>query len=80
MFELKTTNYTEPISLKNLPTLRQAFVVASLIIIVSYVLAALVHPNFIFLPLLVAGGLMLAGLSGFCPMVALLQRLPGNKQ
>jgi len=79
MFTLKTRGLTEPVTLKNLPTIRQAFVVASSIIIVSYILEYFIHPAFDWLPLLVAGGLMAAGLSSFCPMVYFLQKLPGNK-
>lgn len=80
MFTLKTKSLSEPVSLTNLPTLRQAFVVASSIIILGYVLAYFIHPNFVFLPLLVAGGLMFSGLSGFCPMVFFLQLLPWNRK
>ena len=79
MFTLKTKNVSEPVTLRNLPTLRQAFVVASGLIVAGYVLAALVHPAFIYLPLLPAGGLFFSGLTGFCPMVYFLQKLPWNK-
>lgn len=79
MFTLKTKNITESVTLKNLPTLRQAFVVAAITIIAAFVLAKLVHPDFIYLALLPAFGLLFSGLSGFCPMVALLQLLPWNK-
>lgn len=79
MYTLKTKNLTEPVVLKNLPTLRQSFVVASLIIILGYVLGSLVNPFFLVLPLVVAVGLMVAGLTGVCPMVIVLQKLPWNK-
>lgn len=79
MYTLKTKNLTEPVALKNLPTLRQAFVVASLIIILGYVLGSLINPLFLVLPLVVAVGLMVAGLTGVCPMVIVLQKLPWNK-
>lgn len=78
MFMLRTKAHTEPITLRQLPTLRQAFVVAALIIAAGYVLAELVHPGFIYLPLLVAGGLFFSGTVGICPMVYFLQLLPGN--
>jgi len=80
MSTLKTKNLTETVTLKNLPTIRQAFVVASSIIIAGYLLEHFVDPIFGWLPLVVAGGLMLAGLSGFCPMVHFLQMLPWNKK
>lgn len=73
MFTLKTKGLTEPVTLKNLPTLRQAFIVASLIIVAAFVLAYYVNPNLIYLALLPAFGLMLSGLTGFCPMIFFLQ-------
>ncbi len=79
MFNLHTKNVTEPVTLKNLPTLRQTFVAASLLIIVGYVLAYLVHPYFLALPLVVAGGLMFSGLVGICPMVHIIQMMPWNR-
>ncbi|MEY3783700.1 MAG: hypothetical protein RLZZ230_22 [Candidatus Parcubacteria bacterium] len=79
MFYLQTKNLQEPVALQNLPTLRQSFVVASVIIILGYVLGALVDPRFEFLPLLVAGGLMFAGVTGVCPMVMLVQKMPWNR-
>ncbi|MCD5382078.1 MAG: DUF2892 domain-containing protein [Candidatus Pacebacteria bacterium] len=80
MCNLTTKNITEAVSLKDLPTLRQAFVVASLMIIVAFVLARVVHPDWIYLALLPAFGLMLSGLTGFCPMIFILQALPWNRE
>jgi len=81
MFKLHTKNLPDEVEVRlcNLPTLRQAFVVASSLIIVSYLLEHFVSPLFHWLPLLVAGGLMFSGLVGFCPMVHILQKLPWNK-
>ncbi len=79
MFALHTKNITEEVTLKQLPTLRQSFVVASLLIITGVVLAHYVHEWFIALSLLVAGGLMFSGTVGFCPMVLILQKMPWNK-
>jgi len=79
MFTLHTKDLKESVTLQNLPTLRQAFIVASSIIILGYVLGALVDPVFEFLPLLVAGGLMFSGLTGVCPMVLLVQKMPWNR-
>ena len=76
---LKTKDLEESVTLKKLPTMRQAFVVASTLIILGYVLAALIHPGFIYLPLLVAFGLMFSGLVGICPMVLILQKMPWNR-
>lgn len=79
MFTLKTKGISEPVMLKNLPTLRQAFVIASVIIIAAFVLANTLHPNFIYVALLPAFGLLFSGLTGFCPMLFFLQLLPGNR-
>ncbi len=75
MYTLKTKGLTEPVTLKNLPTVRQAFVIAASIIVAGYVLGHVAHPGFNWLPLVVAGGLLFSGLSGFCPMVYFLQKL-----
>ena len=79
-FKLKTKNLSEDVTLKNLPTLRQAFVAAALMIIAALLLSKVVHPDWIYLALLPAFGLLFSGLSGFCPLVFMLQSLPGNKQ
>jgi len=79
-FKLKTKNLSEDVTLKNLPTLRQAFVAAALMIIAALLLAKVAHPDWIYLALLPAFGLLFSGLSGFCPLVFMLQSLPGNKQ
>jgi hypothetical protein len=80
MFNLHTKNISEKVTLRDLPTLRQAFVVASLMIIIGTTLALTVNVYFIILTFLVAGGLMISGLSGVCPMVLILQALPWNKR
>jgi hypothetical protein len=77
---LFTKNLHEEVSLKNLPTLRQAFIVASCLIGLGYLLEYYVHHIFGWLPLLVAGGLMFSGLVGICPMVIFLQKMPWNKK
>jgi hypothetical protein len=79
MSTLTTKGLTESVTLKNLPTLRQAFIVASSLIIAGYLLEYFVDPIFGWVPLLVAGGLMFSGLVGFCPMLYFLQKLPWNR-
>ena len=74
MSTLQTTGLSEPVSLKNLPALRKAFLVGGLVIIFSFVLAFFVTPVFIFFALLPGFGLMVAGLTGWCPMERLLQK------
>lgn len=65
-------------NLNNVRILRQAFFVASLLIILGYILAIFIHPYFELLPLLVAAGLMFSALSGFCPMAFILSKMPWN--
>lgn len=78
MFTLHTIGLTEPVSLKNLPTLRQTFALGSLLIVASYLLEG-VYPIAHWLPLLPAMGLMFSAVFGVCPMVLILQKLPWNK-
>lgn len=66
-------------TLKELHILRQAFVVASLFIVTGLVCAYFVHPYFLALPALVAGGLLFSGIVGWCPMVFILERMPWNR-
>lgn len=80
MSTLHTKGITGEVKLCNLPTMRQTFVVASLIIILGYILGYFVHPGFMVLPLMVAGGLMFSGVVGFCPMVHIVQKMPWNKK
>ena len=79
MAKLKTKGLTEDVTLKNLPGLRQTFVVGSSVIILGYVLGT-VSPWFMILPLFPAAGLMISGVAGFCPMEWFLQRMPWNKE
>lgn len=80
ILELHTRNITEKITLKQLPTLRQAFIVASVLILSGIVLSQYVHENFIFLTLLVSVGLFFSGTVGICPMVLAIQKMPWNKK
>ncbi len=79
MLYLQTKHLQEPVTLRHLPTLRQAFVVASLIIFIAFGLGELVHPDWVYLALLPAFGLLFSGLTGMCPMILILQALPWNR-
>lgn len=79
MFELKVKGQVERVLLKDIPVLRQAFVLASVLILIGTILGIIIHPYFFALPLLVSGGLMFSGLVGWCPMAVLLGKLPCNK-
>jgi rhodanese-related sulfurtransferase len=63
-----------------LPVLRQMQIIASLMIITAFIGAQFIAPGMIYLALFVGFGLALAGFSGFCPMVFLLQKMPWNNK
>lgn len=59
--------------------LRQTHIVASIMVFTGFFGSQMIHPNFIYLVALVGFGLALDGLTGFCPMVKILERMPWNK-
>jgi rhodanese-related sulfurtransferase len=61
------------------PILRQVQIVASTMIFIAFILSFTVSFNFIYLALMVGGGLALSGWTGICPMVYILQKMPWNK-
>jgi hypothetical protein len=79
MFELTIRGTEQKVALRDIPALRQTFVVASVAIIVGVALSITTHPYFLALPLVISGGLMFAGLVGWCPMATLMGKLPWNK-
>ena len=79
MFELHTKNIKEKVTLSQLPSLRQSFIAASTLIAVGVGLGHYVHSGYLFIALLVAGGLMFSGIVGFCPMALIVQKMPWNK-
>ncbi len=58
---------------------RQVMIAAGSLVLIGALLAALVSPTFIALPLFVGAGLLFAGLSGFCGMARLLMKAPWNR-
>ena len=58
---------------------RQVQIGAGGLAFLGTLLGLLVSPWFFAVPLLVGGGLLLAGLTGFCGMALLLQRAPWNR-
>ena len=80
MFEIKIKNSSEKILLKDMPTMRQAFFVASMLILGGFLLAHYIHPYFLALPVLVGFGLLFSSLVGFCPMLLIVQAMPWNKK
>ncbi len=66
-------------STSKLPITQQVFVAAGLLIWIGLLLAYVLHPWFLLLPLIVGSGLLFAGLTGWCGMALLLARMPWNK-
>lgn len=62
-----------------LPLMRQVFIAAGVLILLSHVLAALVAHQFVYLSVLVGAGLMISGITGWCGMALLLARAPWNR-
>ncbi len=63
-----------------LPLMRQVQIVAGGLAALGAVLAATVHPGFIALSGLVGAGLMMAGITGLCPMANALAAMPWNRR
>lgn len=66
-------------SSSSFPITQQVFIVAGSLILTGLLLAYVIHPLFLLLPTLVGGGLLFAGLTGWCGMALLLMRMPWNK-
>jgi rhodanese-related sulfurtransferase len=62
-----------------LPLMRQVLLTAGLLVALGVVLALTVNPNFVFLALFVGCGQMFAGITGWCGLSYLLERMPWNK-
>lgn len=62
------------------PLMRQVQIIASSMIFLAFIAATFVSPEFIYLALFVGFGLALAGYTGFCPVVFLLQKMPWNNK
>jgi len=71
---LETSSYT-----KRLPLMRQVFIGAGSLILLGLVLTHVVDYRFLFIPLLVALGLLVSGITGWCGLALLLSKLPWNK-
>jgi rhodanese-related sulfurtransferase len=67
--------------LKNapLPLMRQVQIAAGSLVLLGLILSNTVAPAWILLTWFVGGGLVFAGVSGFCGMARLLALMPWNK-
>ena len=62
------------------PIMRQVQIVASSMIFLSFLAAKFISADLVYLALLPGFGLALAGYTGICPMVYLLQKMPWNNK
>ncbi len=60
------------------PIMRQVQIVASSMIFIAFLGSKFIAHDFVYLALFVGFGLALAGYTGFCPMVFILQKMPWN--
>jgi rhodanese-related sulfurtransferase len=63
-----------------LPLMRQVFIIAGSLLLLGLALGALFSPWFYALAWFVAAGLVLAGVTGFCPLAKTLALMPWNRQ
>lgn len=62
-----------------LPLMQQVQIAVGLISVVGALMALLVTPWFALLPLLIGGGLIVAGITGYCRLAMLLAKMPWNR-
>lgn len=80
IFKLTVKNQTEKIAISDIPALRQAFAIASFLIVVGVAFAINGSPFFLILPLIVSIGLLFTALAGWCPPASLLEKMPWNNK
>lgn len=64
---------------KVLPLMQQVQIIVGFLSATGAALALTVNPLFALLPLVMGGGLLFAGLTGFCGLALVLARMPWNK-
>jgi rhodanese-related sulfurtransferase len=64
---------------KRLPIIRQVMITAGLLALTGLGLS-LVQPGFVVVAWFIACGLVLSGVTGYCPMAELLKRMPWNAE
>lgn len=62
------------------PIMRQVQIVASSMIFIAFIASKFIAYEFVYLALFVGFGLALAGYTGICPMVFILQKMPWNNK
>lgn len=64
---------------KAIPVMRQVMITAGMMVLIGSALSVLVHPLFLAVPIFVGAGLTFAGVSGWCGLAFLLERMPWNR-
>ncbi len=64
---------------KVLPLMRQVQIAVGSVSALGAALALFVNPKFALIPLVTGGGLLFAGLTGFCGLALVLAKMPWNK-
>lgn len=64
---------------RTIPLFRQVMIGAGLFVTLGLLLATFVHPGFIVLDWFVGVMLVIAGITGFCPMQSILKAMPWNQ-
>lgn len=62
-----------------IPVQRQVMIVAGALVAIGTLLGLFLHPGFLVLPAFVGLGLFQAGLTGWCGMAMLLEKMPWNR-
>lgn len=62
-----------------LPLMRQVFIGAGSLVLLSVVLTTFMHQDFLLLALFVSLGLLVSGITGWCGMAMVLGKMPWNK-
>ena len=63
-----------------LPLMRQVQIAAGSLVLTGVVLGTLLHPGFYGISAFVGAGLVFAGISGWCGMALLLEKMPWNRE
>lgn len=63
-----------------IPMQRQVMIAAGGLVVIGSLMAMLVAPGWVWLPLFVGSGLTFAGISGFCGMAHVLAMMPWNRR
>lgn len=64
---------------KAIPVMRQVMITAGTLVLSGTLLGIFAHSGFLALPLFVGAGLAFAGITGWCGMAFILERMPWNR-